>query len=171
MREGYTIADDGSTGSSVIDSAHGLVTFRPSSVLRWKKTHEVTNKSSTSVYEDPSNTTLTHIPSVTTLSPTLRAFATNAAPIVLIRQKQMNTSRLATSYQIIDISGRNGGFTCASGLCDTWLEIADTQASAHLTQKCLYWEQTISEDLLVMALMTITDYFFRFLCKRMLTFW
>lgn len=56
-------------------------------------------------------TTLTHIPSVTTLSPTLRAFATNAAPIVLMRQKQMNTSSLATSYQVIvkeitDISGR-----------------------------------------------------------------
>lgn len=53
----YTVADNGSAGSSVIDSAHSFIAFRPSSVLWSKETHEVTKEWLISIYKVPSNYT------------------------------------------------------------------------------------------------------------------
>lgn len=110
VKEGYTIADNGSTGSSVIDSAHGLVTFRPSSVLRLKETHEVTNKWLTSIYKDHSNSTYPYSQRNHFVTD-IEGFCNKRSPYSLNRQKKIITSSLATSYQVIvkeitDISGR-----------------------------------------------------------------
>lgn len=123
---GFTVADDGCSRSSVVDSAHSFVSLRPGRVLsemdadrsenqlpgmsaEWNNGESVEPRKAVGkiffIYE------LTQIPNVMTLSPTWIGLATNAAPIVC-REKQTKAGKLQKRCKVGSL--KDGGAFCLS---------------------------------------------------------